>query len=201
MSLSQTDLANNALAGIGSKVIQDLNDDSNVTARKLKTVYEASLRGIARLHNWNSLVKLTELGPDPENVPPFGYVNAFRLPGDFIKLVMVNGVEIGSNPGKYALRGRHIHSDDDTAQIEYIAYVDDPTIYDALFAEAFIVYLSSKIAIEIRQDEALAAEKMNEFKAKLDDARKTDGNERRKTPWNPSSDSSWVKARRISTLG
>ena len=202
MSLDRTDIANNALSGIGSSVIQDIDDEDSPLARKVKTVYEKTLRGMGRRHNWNCLLKRSELGPDPDNVDPLGeWAYAYRLPSDCPKLVQLNGVDVGSIPGKYSLEGRHILSNDDEAKIQYVSYDEDSTIYDALFVEAFVILLSSNLATVVRQDEGLAASKLQEFEAILSEARSKDGNERRKFPYNQASESRWVASRRYSTNG
>jgi hypothetical protein len=202
MSLDRTDIANNALSGIGSSVIQDIDDEDSPLARKVKTVYEKTLRGMGRRHNWNCLLKRSELGPDLDNVDPLGeWEYAYRLPSDCLKLVQLNGVDAGSIPGKYSLEGRHILSNDDEAKIQYVSYDEDSTIYDALFVEAFVILLSSNLATVVRQDEGLAASKLQEFEAMLSEARSKDGNERRKFPYNQASESRWVASRRYSTNG
>jgi hypothetical protein len=202
MSLDRTDIANNALSGIGSSVIQDIDDEDSPLARKVRTVYEKTLRGMGRRHNWNCLLKRSELGPDPDNADPLGeWAYAYRLPSDCLKLVQLNGVDVGSIPGKYSLEGRHILSNDDEAKIQYVSYDEDSTIYDALFVEAFVILLSSNLATVVRQDEGLAASKLQEFEAILSEARSKDGNERRKFPYNQASESRWVASRRYSTNG
>jgi hypothetical protein len=202
MSLDRTDIANNALSGIGSSVIQDIDDEDSPLARKVKTVYEKTLRGMGRRHNWNCLLKRSELGPDLDNVDPLGeWEYAYRLPSDCLKLVQLNGVDAGRIPGKYSLEGRHILSNDDEAKIQYVSYDEDSTIYDALFVEAFVILLSSNLATVVRQDEGLAASKLQEFEAMLSEARSKDGNERRKFPYNQASESRWVASRRYSTNG
>lgn len=202
MALDRTDIANNALIGIGEKVIQDIDDETSPRARQVKVVYEQALRACGRMHSWNCLMKRRVLGNDPDNVDPLGeYEYAYRLPEDCLKLVRLNGVDVGAIPGKYSLEGRHILTDDDTAKIQYVAYIEDSTIYDSLFTEAFIVFLSSHLATAVRQDDSKAADKLREFQMMLSNARTKDGNERRKFPYNLADESRWVASRRYSTNG
>jgi hypothetical protein len=202
MSLDRTEIANNALSGVGEKQIQDIDDDSSVRARQVKVVYEQALRMCGRLHQWNCLMKRRVLGNDPDSVDPLGeWSYAYRLPEDCLRLVQLNGVDVGAIPGKYSLEGRHILSNDDTAKVSYVSYDTDSSIYDSLFTEAFIVFLSARIATIIRQDDSKAQEKLEEFEDILSAARTKDGNERRKFPYNQASESRWVGSRKYSTNG
>lgn len=202
MSLDRTEIANNALSGVGEKQIQDIDDNSSVRSRQVKVVYEQALRSIGRTHNWNCLLKRRVLGNDPDNLDPLGqWSYAYRIPEDCLKLVQLNGVDVGLIPGRYSLEGRHILTDDDEAKIQYVGYNTDSSIYDSLFTEAFIVFLSARIARIIRQDDGLASEKLREFENMLSSARTKDGNERRKAPNNQASESRWVASRRLSTNG
>lgn len=203
MSLDPTGLANNALSGVGAKVIQDIDDENDPKARIVKVVYEQSYREVARRHDWNCLRKREVLGNDPDNIDPLGeWEFAYRLPSDYIRIIQFNGVNGSDLPSYYSLEGRHILTNSDEAKLIYSAYTADTTILDESFTAALVSYLEHKLATRIRQDEAMAIEKLQEFeKIHLQSARQKDGNERQNRTYDLSRDSRWNRARRISTKG
>lgn len=202
MGLDQTGIANNALQGLGEKVIQDINATNDPRARKVKVIYDNSFRALARLHSWNCLEKLAVLGIDTGNPPPFEFEFAYRKPSDFIKMVQWNGVNAGENPKNYKIRGIHIHTDADEGNIIYTAAITDPTLYDDSFIAAFIAYLQSPLASSFPKDKALSEAKMRMFERDhLEPARAIDGNERKTDTFDITRESRWNRARHNSTNG
>lgn len=202
MSLDRTGLANNALSRVGAKVIQDIDDDTNPDARLVKVVFDTAFRYVARQHNWNCLVKREILGEDTGNVPPFKWARAFRMPSDWIKTIEINGLGVTNTQGRYAVEGRHIVTNDEECNLVYVSYVTDFTILDEAFTSALIVYLASLLATRKRQDEGLSQQLLEEFRREhLQNARKTDGNERNKPQNDITRDSNWIRSRYFSTNG
>ena len=202
MGLDQTGIANNALQGLGEKVIQDVNATNDPRARKVKTIYDHSFRALARKHAWNCLQKRITLGPDTGNAPPFEWSTAYRLPSDFIKVVQWNGVNPGENPKSYSIEGIHILSNSDDGNLIYTAAITDPTIYVDAFVEAFIAFLQIPLAMAFPKDKVLSASKLQEFERyHLEPARAIDGNEKGKDTFDITRDSRWNRTRFNSTNG
>jgi len=204
MAVSKTDIANQALNHIGEPTIMDITDKDNATARIINSVYDVTFREIARDHEWNCLKRRTEAAK-LATAPVFGYTNQFKLPADFIRLLRLNGRDISQRTDTYEVEnldgvGLVLLSDADSAKIQYIAEVTDTTTYDTLFVEAFSVYLASKIATQIRQDEAKGEALMSRYlQVVLPRARKVDGNERNRAPYDPREQSRWLSARQVGT--
>lgn len=203
MAISKTDICNNAIGRIGAQRIMDIDDQASKSARICKNTYELTLRELLRMAPWNfakDRVQLAELS----TAPAFGWAKQFQLPTDFIRLVKFNDIEAGQDePSQFfEIEGRRLLTNEDTARIEYVKYVDDPNQYDSLFAEAMVVLLASKIAVPIRQDESLASELFGEFRRiKLPEARRTDGNEKKDRRYYPERESRFVNSRYTSTNG
>lgn len=201
MAVSKTDICNNALGRIGAARIMDIDDEDSKGARICKNAYEIQLRELLRLAPWNfakDRVQLAEL----TTAPAFGWAKQFQLPTSFIRLVQFNDLEAWQDDPSdfFEIEGRVLLTDEDTARIEFIKFVDDPNQYDALFTKALIVLLASEIAIPIRQDETVAARMLSEFTTlKLPSARKTDANEKKRRQFNPARESNFVNSRYTGT--
>lgn len=198
---SKTDIANQALSRIGAKTIMDIDDTTSTSARVIKNVFEQSVREVGRFHEWNCLMARSDLAQLTE-APAFGFDYQYKLPTNCLKLVTVNGYLAGTVEDNYRVEGRNILTDAEECKITYVEYKEDTGDYDPLFIEALAVYLASKIATSIRQDEGMASQLKNEFyRIILPKARKTDGNERKVNRALPSGDSNWINSRSVSTNG
>lgn len=195
MSISRTEIANLALNHVGQPPIMTLSDDDNETARIVNTVFDAAIREMGRDHEWNCLKKRQDL-PQVNPAPVFGFQFQYELPVELIRLLRLNGRDINSNTDLYEIEGRKLLTDADTAKIQYIGFTADSTLYDSMFVEALAVYIASKIAVQLRQDEALAQALTQRYlTVNLPRARKVDGNERNVAPYDGREQSRWRNAR------
>jgi hypothetical protein len=196
---SKIDIANQALARIGAQTITDLEDTSSPTARIINNVFEQSVRELVRMHPWNCLKARQELA-QLATPPSFEWDYQYQLPTDCVRLIKVNGMEPTDNESYFEVEGRKILMDDESCQITYIRYTEETGDYDPLFVEALVVYIASKIAISIRQDEQLSTAMLDMFQRRiLPEARKVDGNENRRRRVATYKDSDWVRSRIRST--
>lgn len=203
MAVSTTDICNLALARVGAQSIMDIDDADSKGARACKNAFEATVREVSRARPWNALKARAALA-ELSTAPAFGWAKQFQLPTDFIRLLKLNGVDVtNDDPGDFfEIEGKQLLTDADTADIQYIAYKDDPNAYDPLMVDCVVVLLASKIAVPMRQDEAMAANLRQEYeRVTLPRAGKTDGNERKGRRYDPCSESRFIAARRSSTNG
>jgi hypothetical protein len=198
---NQTEIANQALARVGAKLIFDIDDTESKNARVVKNIYSVTFEELARIHKWNCLKARSDLA-QLSTAPDFGWDYQYQLPTDCLLLCTVNGLEINEREDDYEIEGRKILTDAETCQITYIANQTDSNEWDSAFISAFVVLLAAKIATSIRQDEGMGQKLMEEYeRITLPRAKRIDGNERKKTPHDPARDSSWVHSRSISTNG
>lgn len=197
MAVSKTDICNNAIGRIGAQRIMDIDDQDSKSARICKNAYEINLRELLRLAQWNfakDRVQLAEIS----TAPAFGWAKQYQLPTDFIRLIQFNDIDAWQDDPSdfFEIEGRKLLTDEETARIEYIKFVDDPNQYDALFTKALVVLLASEIAVPIRQDEAIAGRLLVEFTSlKLPEARKTDANEKKRRRYDPARESNFINSR------
>ena len=199
MSISLTDIANLALAHVGQPPIMRLDDKDNDTARIVELVFEPTLREMARDHEWNCLSARIDL-PQLANKPAFGYEFQYRRPINDVRALMVNGHRVGRATSLYTIEGRNILTDADIMLYRYSEFTLDSTVYDSMFVASGALFIGSKIAISIRQDEALAEKLYLQYKnSVLPAARKVDGNERNKAPYDGREQSRSLQSRRTGT--
>jgi hypothetical protein len=203
MAVSKTDICNLALARVGAQSIMDIDDADSKGARACKNAFESVVRKVSRVAIWNTLKSRASLA-ELSTAPVFGWSKQFQLPTDFIRLFKLNGVDLDNDePGEYfEIEGKVLLTDAETADIQYIAYKDDPNVYDPLMVDAIVVLLASEIAVPLRQDEGMATTLRAEYeRTTLPRARKTDGNEKKSRRYDPTSESRFVNSRYFSTNG
>lgn len=202
MSLSQTQICNQALVRVGAQRIMDITDAASKGARVCLNAFEATVREVAAAGDWKCLKKRAAFN-QLATAPAFEWAYQYQLPADFISLVELNGVDYHGQPSDdWDIEGRVLLTDAETAQARYIAYVEDTTQWDPLFTDAVVVLLASKIAVPIRQDEGMAQALKEEFiRSALPKARTKNGNNRRRLRFDPCAESRFLAARYTSTNG
>jgi hypothetical protein len=159
-------------------------------------------------------------GPYPGNTTPgFGWNYAYTLPPDYIALVRLNGNGCFSGNGwgswggsgsqggpaqgrSHEVFGRLLYCDSPYANVVYIQYATETTLYDSLFTDCLIYKLASMLATNLRKDDATLATKMLQIYEKmLPEARVKNAGDDRLKRFNPISTSWFVRSRRWSTNG
>lgn len=203
MALSQTDICNLALQRVGAPAIMDILDTEDKNARACLLAFEATVREVSRERRWNCLRKRATLGQLDE-APAFEWAKQYQLPTDFISLVEVNGFDYHGQPqAHWEIEGRRLLTDEERADITYVAYVDDPVEWDALFSNAVVVLLASKLAARLRSDDLnVSRGLLDEYmRVALPKAGMRGGAEHRRTRYNPAEGSEFIRSRHISTNG
>lgn len=202
MALTTTDIANQALIRIGSERIMSLTDDKSKGAVTARVLYTQTLDELARAAEWNSLKKRAELARLTD-APLFGWAYQYQLPADFVDIAQFNGVRCWHvEVENWAIEGDKLLSNAEQAQVIYVALVENPANYDAMFTAAFVTLLAAKLAVAIRQDTGLAESLMSEYyRVTLPRARMKDANQGRKPAYDPTAHSSFIHSRFRSTRG
>jgi len=178
----------------------DLTDENNAVARLVTTVFDSTIREVGRDHEWNCL-RMRQNIPQLNDTPDFGYDFQYQLPGELIRLLRLNGRDIQDITDLYDIEGRKLLTDATVAKIQYIGYTNDSTVYDSLFVECIAMKLAGKLATIIRDDEAMGQSLKQEYlTVTLPGARKVDGNERNKAPYDAREKSRLLNARRLGTF-
>ncbi len=172
MAVSITSLCNQALRKAGEQTIMSLDEDSK-NAKLCNEFYEQVLEEVLRSHDWNCASFRTELAEDIDS-PAYGWENSFPLPTSprCLRVIRMEYTDY-----EWAIEGRKLLTDEDTAKILYIGYVDDPNDLDALCRKVFVLELAVAIAYTLVENGAILNVLMPQLKNAWEMARSMDSHE------------------------
>ena len=147
MAISNTEICNMTLDKLGANRITDLDSDATPEAIKCRTHFEQTRDALIRSHYWRFASARVALVQDTVD-PDFEYDSQFILPSDFMRLKSVfgdNATPSGNLKLSYAIEGQRILTNETAINLRYIKKVTDPTKFDELFTEVFILKLALKL--------------------------------------------------------
>ena len=165
------EICNLALVSLGADTIMDMDED-NESARKLKAIYVPVLKDLLRAHPWNFSSKRASLAQLTET-PAFGFSYYYQLPSDCLR-----AVEVNEDPKiNFVVEGRKLLCDEGTVDLKYIAYIEDPTLYDANFVALFAARLTAEVAYAITQSRTVTKDKWDIYLYMVRTSRSSDAQE------------------------
>lgn len=170
MSVSNVDIANNALVKLGASTIISFTENSQA-ARAVNVIYEQLRNAVLRDHKWNFATKRVALAQNAD-APAFDYVYSYALPTDCLRVVQMERRDM-----IFQIEGRNLLTDESPAKIIYIAEITDPNEYDAMFVEALSARLAAELAVPLTDSRTLANDMMSMYEGKIRDARSLDSQE------------------------
>lgn len=150
--MSQTKICNKALASIGKTTISSI-DESSEAARVCKLFYDDTRKTVLRAIDWPFASKTAALALiDGETIPGWDYL--YTYPADAVEIRKIIGWDSsGGDTGEEWIRTiapesltPAIATDFEDAYAKYTANVEDTTLFDYLFVEAFEAKLAMDIA-------------------------------------------------------
>jgi hypothetical protein len=138
---SKLDIINAALVSLGVEAVQDLNATSQ--SKSAAAFWSIALYSTLRAHNWNFAVNRATLAASI-TVPAFGYSTRYPLPSDWIRT-------ISTDVDDYKQEGGAILCNETAISLRYVAKIDDPARFDALFVDALTLHLAAKLAYPLTQ--------------------------------------------------
>ena len=153
MAISKTIIINKALALIGAKQIESVDDGSD-TADLVGSIYETSLKSVLAECKWNFATKRDALPTNSTATLEFydvGETIIYDRPTDIIRIY-------SSNPTDALWReeGDYIISDSSGLGIRYVYYIEDVTKFPIFFVEALCDKLACDLAYAIVNSASLA---------------------------------------------
>lgn len=159
MATSKVAIANRALQKLGASRISSLTQD-HPNARSMNAAYDLTRDAEQRRYNWAFCISRASIAKDG-SASLFGALNRYGLPNDFLKLIRDSNDDVPTYVD-WKIEGIFILTDDASPlQIRYIARIDDPNFYDALFIEA----LACKLALECAEEITQSTKKKESIKA------------------------------------
>ena len=161
--VSDVDIANRALGDCGVASIDSFSDNSK-QARVIEARYAQVRDALLRSHFWN-FAKQRAVLPALVTPPAFGFCRQFPLPANCLRLWELHGAPDYAWYGwsawhrdrqEFQVEGDAILSDHwPPLYIVYVAQIIDPTLFDALFVDAFAAALASNVCMPLTKDNAL----------------------------------------------
>ena len=158
MSLTDVEICNRALRKFGHKTISNLDEQSQ-EARDCKLIYNPTRKKLLRAANWNfarKRAKLNRVQLSANDISRYRF--NYALPP---KCLYVRNIYIGTHNGaewidfKKKFLGKEFFTDNQNRKllscelervlIEYSADIDDPTIFDEEFVNAFVAVLADEL--------------------------------------------------------
>lgn len=168
MAISNVAIANGALQRLGAKRIESLTQD-HPNARSMNACFERVRGSLIRQYDWAFAIKRDSIAADGDD-PVWGDYNRYSLPNDYIRLLRddESGVRVD-----WKLEGGYIVTKDAAPlEIRYIARIEDPTKFDALFVPVFELKLAVATCKEITGSNSLKNDLYNELGNEMSEAKK-----------------------------
>lgn len=167
---SNVEIANRALTKIGANRVLSLTDNTK-EGREVNSMFDIVRDAELRAHNWRFSIKRAEIAALAA-APTFGYAYQYRPPADCLKIILAGefypGADlsdyVGADNSEYAYEGGLILTDlPAPLKLRYVAKIEDPTKFDALFVESFACRLAMELAEPITQSSTKRELAMREY--------------------------------------
>lgn len=156
--------------GAANPPITDLADNTK-PARACNRIFQHALEQSLRDHPWNFALKRATLAADTV-APIWDYANAFPFPTGALRIIEVDTTE------EWVVEGQSILSDAAAPlNILYVDTVSDPTLFDAMFVEAYAAKIAATIAFDITASRSAVADMNTLYAQRLQSARLVDAQE------------------------
>jgi len=200
--MNKTEIANLALSKAREqKISGNVDTTSELIAETVLEHYENKLKETLSRVRPAFAQKRKGLARNA-TAPEFEWTYSYILPTDYVELVRFNGGDIKACDDYFEIEGRNLLTDEDAANIVYIRYEEDTSLYDSEFVAAFTDALAAEI-INARRGDAQRAEALmqaSEVKAQKSSAKAAQGRYRTNARDKILSRSRWTgTTRRIST--
>lgn len=162
MMTGEVEIINLALARLGESPVQSL-DEGSVPANRAKLLYPSERRAVLRSYNWGFALRNATLARLAEE--PVGFRFAYALPADCLRVVRCWEKRTQCPVGCDVRGSRLLTDTDGTVCIEYVADIDDASLFDAKFSEALMYKLASALAMSVKGSTELMASYENMYQA------------------------------------
>ena len=148
---SPIDVCNLALDRLGQASISSIDAPKTQSEDICARHYDTTRREILRDYIFNFAKKLATLTIDATFTPDHGFVNAYKLPNDFIRLLALGDTSINFDvaPNLYDLSENRIltnQGDNGSLKISYIFDATQVNHFDTLFLKLFKLRLAANMA-------------------------------------------------------
>ena len=193
---SNVQICNLALGMIGAGRIASLEDGS-IEGRSCTAVFELLRDEVQEAHAWTFNKARAELARLDET-PSFGYLYAYALPSDCLRVLKVDGdtfslvdqqnASIVEAYGiQWEIEGRKLLTDAEEVKIQYLKRGEDPSQFTASFVMAFAARLAVDLAMTVAKSYKLADSMQAVYKQRLAVGEATNADTDRTAPYQSTS--------------
>ena len=169
MATSVVEIANLALTYLGAELVVSL-DDPHKSARLLKQTWPTCRDAVLRAALWNCVTREAVLPPTSAPAET-GWSHASLLPADCLRVIRL----LRDEP--FVVRQRMLMSHANPAIIQYIAAVEDVSVYDALLVQALAAYWAHALCLPLTQSNSLKEHMWEQYRLFVREARSVDAQE------------------------
>lgn len=174
---SWVELGNLALSRLGEYDFITSLTDGTKPANLINRNYVSTRKQLLRLHLWNFALKRVELAPSVET-PGFGSNNYFLLPADCLRVIKDPlNPQLNFNIEQTPAGNRAIYFDGTVFNLYYVADIEEPALFDALFVDCYANLLAKNICIGLTGSRTMFETMEAMFRRSLTEARSIDGSE------------------------
>lgn len=146
MPSSEVAIVNRALDYLGAQAVISL-DDGTANSDRMKRQLPSSRDAVLRAYPWNCATRRVSL-PALSQAPAFGFARVFQLPVDCLRVLTTEDDVLYD--ARWRVEGRTLLTDEAAPlRLRYIARIEDPSLYDALLADAISARLAADLAFAI----------------------------------------------------
>lgn len=170
MAVDDVSIANRALTLLSADRIGSFTENSE-SARKVAAIYEDTRDALLEDHNWNFARTERTLSLLSDYPILDTYASAYQLPSDCIRVLRMQDDE------PFDRFSDRLYTNSDSASIEYIARITDPTKFTPGFVRAFAAVLAADLCYGITQNATMTATAIKRAEDAVKLAKLNDGQE------------------------
>jgi hypothetical protein len=166
-----TDIANQALKALGSKLINNMSDGTP-NASFCSQFMGAAVDTILSEEDWGAVTSRASLNQLAET-PAFGPAYYYQMPNDYVRLISIDTGEEA-----FTVEGDRIATDAQTVDLVYVARPADPAKLTPYLRTAIAAQLALLLSIPLSSSEGTAARIQGQYMAAISLARRAEGRQK-----------------------
>lgn len=146
---SQVEICNLALIEFGDITITVITDNTSKEARACNALWNSTRDYLLKKYPWNFAMRRKDLGAYLPEAPASEYAYQYALPTEPYCLRVW---ELYGSDANWIVEGRNLLTNDESANIRYIAQITDISTYSPEYVQCFAKLMASKLAPKLAGD-------------------------------------------------
>lgn len=183
---SPVDICNLALDDLKQLPIKSITTPVSNAEQVCARNYDATRRECLFAHPWKFAIKRIQLTPNPATEPLFGYLYAYDLPDDYIRMITVGDDYIGDLRQSFEIEDNQLLAvsgdvvfDGTTKDVRYMRDIVDVNKFSPGFVTYFRLKLAIRMSNKFNVSEGIKKELKADFQEAATEAKAVNGQESR----------------------